>query len=138
VGHEDWILQDIEHAGGDAAAVRNSQPSHATDVMVAYAYDGVQRRNPLIFFGMGFVLEGTSVQLATRAADQLMTALDLPPKAFTYLTSHGEIDREHTKDFESLVNRFDDAQDRTDVTQAANSFYRLYADVFGEIERVVA
>jgi pyrroloquinoline quinone (PQQ) biosynthesis protein C len=138
VGHDDWILQDIDRAGGDAAAVRNSQPSHATDVMVAYAYDGIQRRNPLIFFGMGFVLEGTSVQLALRAADRLMAALDLPPKAFTYLTSHGEIDREHTKDFETLVNRFDQAQDRHDVTQAANSFYRLYADVFGEIERVVA
>jgi pyrroloquinoline quinone (PQQ) biosynthesis protein C len=136
-GHDEWILQDIDCAGGDAASVRNGQPSHATDVMVAYAYDGVQRRNPLIFFGMGFVLEGTSVQLAIRAADKLMEALDLPPQAFTYLTSHGEIDREHTKDFATLVNRFDRAADRADVTQAANTFYRLYGDVFGEIEKAV-
>ena len=37
--------------------------------MVAYAYDTVQRRNPVGFFGMVYVLEGTSVALALSAAD---------------------------------------------------------------------
>ena len=55
-GHQEWILNDIRHAGGDAEAVRNGQPSLATELMVSYAWDTVQRRNPVGFFGMVLVL----------------------------------------------------------------------------------
>src|SRR3569832_2384163 len=67
-GHEEWILADIRACGGDAEAVRASTPRPATELMVAYAYDTVQRRQAVGFFGMVLVLEGTSVQLAARAA----------------------------------------------------------------------
>ncbi len=36
--------------------------------MVAYVYDYIARRNPVGFFGMVHVLEGTSTALATTAA----------------------------------------------------------------------
>lgn len=129
-GHDDWILADIDRAGGDAAMARDAAPSLATDIMVAYAYDMVQRRNPLGFFGMAFVLEGTSVQLATRAAGTLQAALDLPESAFTYLSSHGALDIEHTATFAGLVNRFDREEDRRCVIDAAKAFFRLYGDIF--------
>ena len=67
-GHDEWILNDIAACGGDAEAVRHGRPSPATEIMVAYAYDTVQRGNPLGFFGMVHVLEGTSVSLALLAA----------------------------------------------------------------------
>src|ERR1019366_3049918 len=82
VGHQEWILNDIAAAGGDAEAVRNGQPSLETELMVAYAYDAIARGSPVGFFGMVFVLEGTSVQLATQAAKSLQNCLDLPPAAF--------------------------------------------------------
>jgi pyrroloquinoline quinone (PQQ) biosynthesis protein C len=132
-GHDQWILADIARAGGDADAVRNGEPCHATDVMIAYAYDGVLRRDPLVFFGMGFVLEGTSVQLATKAATALREALGLPDDAFTYLRSHGELDIEHVRNFAALVNRLETTADRREVTRAARAFYRLYGDVFHAI-----
>ena len=37
-------------------------PNVATELMVAYAYDTIQRINPMAFFGMVYVLEGTSIQ----------------------------------------------------------------------------
>lgn len=129
-GHDEWILSDIDRAGGDSQAVRDAAPGLATEIMVAYAYDIVQRRNPLGFFGMAFVLEGTSVQLATRAAATLQAALDLPDSAFTYLASHGELDIEHTAAFATLVNRFDREEDRRCVIDAAKAFFRLYGDIF--------
>ena len=64
IGNEEWILNDIAAAGGDADVVRNSQPELPAEVMVAYAYDLLNRGNPAAFFGMVFVLEGTSVALA--------------------------------------------------------------------------
>src|SRR3569832_1812051 len=77
-GHEEWILADIHACGGDAEAVRASTPLPATELMVAYAYDTVQRRQAVGFFGMVLVLEGTSVQLAARAARAIQRCLELP------------------------------------------------------------
>lgn len=137
-GHDEWILNDIDCAGGDAAAVRAGAPAAATEVMVAYAYDGILRRNPVSFFGMAMVLEGTSVALAGRAATVLQEALGLPAAAFTYLSSHGAIDVAHTETFAGLVNRFDAEEDRRDLIHAARIFYRLYGDVFRDLDGAAA
>jgi pyrroloquinoline quinone (PQQ) biosynthesis protein C len=133
IGHDEWILHDLSACGADAEAVRRSAPGMATDVMVGYAFDTVQRRNPLGFFGMAHVLEGTSVALATKAAATLQQALGLPGEAFTYLTSHGELDIDHTAQFAQLMNRLDDEEDRADVIRAAKTFFRLYGDIFRSI-----
>jgi hypothetical protein len=98
--------------------------------MVAYAYDSIARGHPLGFFGMVHVLEGTSVALALNAAERIQSALALPDDAFSYLRSHGELDREHTAQFAALMNRIDDSADQTAIVHAAKMFYRLYADVF--------
>jgi hypothetical protein len=55
-------------------------PGHATEVMVAYAYDTIARGNPLGFFGMVHVLEGTSVSLALLAADAIQKPLGCPTR----------------------------------------------------------
>jgi hypothetical protein len=129
-GHDEWILDDIRACGGDAEAVRRSAPGIATEVMVAYAYDTIARGNPLGFFGMVHVLEGTSVSLALAAADAIQKPLRLPDSAFTYLRSHGELDREHTAHFALLMDRIDDPQDQAAIVHAARVFFRLYGDVF--------
>lgn len=130
IGHDDWILADLAACGADVDAVCRSRPAPATDVMVAYAYHQIDRRNPVGLFGMVHVLEGTSAAIATTAADSMRTALGLPAAAFTYLTSHGSLDQQHVRTFEDLMNRLDDADDRGAVVDCARTFYRLYADVF--------
>lgn len=129
-GHDAWILDDIAACGGDADAVRRGPPGHATEVMVAYAYDTIARRNPLGFFGMVHVLEGTSVSLALLAADAIQVPLRLPDTAFSYLRSHGTLDQQHTAHFARLMDRIDDPRDQADIVHAARAFFRLYGDVF--------
>jgi pyrroloquinoline quinone (PQQ) biosynthesis protein C len=130
MGHQEWILDDLEACGADRAAIAASEPAHATELMVSYAYDTIARRNPVGFFGMVLVLEGTSVALATRAAETIETSLGLPRTAFSYLRSHGDLDIEHVGFFETLMDRLDDADDQAAVVHAARRFYRLYGDVF--------
>jgi pyrroloquinoline quinone (PQQ) biosynthesis protein C len=129
-GHDEWILDDIAACGGDALGVRRGRPGPATELMVAYAYDTIARGNPLGFFGMVLVLEGTSVALALLAADRIQQALRLPDRAFSYLRSHGELDREHTAHFAGLMNLIDDPGDQAAIIHAARMFYRLYGEVF--------
>jgi heme oxygenase len=129
-GHDEWILHDIAACGADAEAVGHGAPGHATEVMVAYAYDTIARRNPLGFFGMVHVLEGTSVSLALMAADAIQAPLRLPDAAFSYLLSHGTLDVEHTAHFARLMDRIHDPRDQADIVHAARAFFRLYGDVF--------
>ena len=129
IGHEEWILNDIAAAGGDAEAVRESRPGLPAELMVAYAYDLVNRGNPAGFFGMVFVLEGTSVALALTAADRIQQALALPNKAFSYLRSHGTLDQEHTQHLAALVNAMT-PEDQAEVVRCAKIFFRLYGDIF--------
>ncbi len=131
-GHDEWILDDIR-ACGDTSAVRHSQPGVATEVMVAYAYDTIARRNPLGFFGMVHVLEGTSVSLALLAADQIQKPLGLPDSAFSYLRSHGTLDQEHVQHFQLLMDQITDPQDQRDIIHCAQVFFRLYGDVFRDL-----
>lgn len=133
VGHQEWILNDIKHAGGDAEAARLGEPNEATEMMVAYAYDYVSRVNPVGFFGMVFVLEGTSIQLATNVAKTLQLSLGLPENCFSYLSSHGSLDLEHMKFFEKLVNQIDDAEDQQAIIHVAKRMFRLFAEVFRSI-----
>lgn len=130
VGHQEWILSDIAACGGDPDAVRSSQPHASTELMVAYAYHQIDRGNPISFFGMVHVLEGTSTALATHAADTLRGALGLPPEAFSYLNSHGSLDISHVAFFEGLVNRLEREADQQAVLHMARMMYKLYGDVF--------
>lgn len=129
IGHEEWILNDIAAAGGDAEAVRNSRPELPAEVMIAYAYDLINRGNPAAFFGMVYVLEGTSVALALLAADRIQETLQLPDSAFTYLRSHGTLDIEHTRVLADLLENMT-ATDQADVIHAARVFFKLYGDIF--------
>ncbi len=130
MGHQEWILNDIAACGGDKEAVRHAEPMPATELMVAYAYDTVMRRNPVGFFGMVLVLEGTSVALATNAAKNIQSALNLPDTAFSYLTSHGSLDVGHVDFYRNLMGRLDDADDQAAVVHCARMFYKLYGDIF--------
>jgi thiaminase len=130
MGHQEWILNDIKACGADAEAVRHGQPDITTELMVSYAYDTIARNNTVSFFGMVLVLEGTSIELATRAAENLQQSLGLPKQAFSYLLSHGSLDIEHVDFFKSLMNKIEDEDDKRAIIHCAKVMYRLYGDIF--------
>jgi pyrroloquinoline quinone (PQQ) biosynthesis protein C len=135
IGHDDWILNDIEAAGGDRSAAAASLPNIETDAMVAYAWDTAQRRNPVGFFGMAYVLEGTSIALAVRAADEIEKTLGLPRSAFTYLRSHGTLDLEHIEHLGGILDGLTDPADQAAVIQCARAMFWLYGNVFRSLEK---
>lgn len=134
IGHDEWILNDIKACGFDAEAVRSSEPAFATELMVSFLYDNINRKNPLGLFGMVFVLEGMSAQLATGAAGLIQKGLGLPDEAFTYLVSHGTLDLDHIKFFEKIMNMLDNDEDKACVIHCAKAMYKLYGDIFRTLE----
>ena len=130
LGHQEWILSDIAACGADPEPVRCARPHPSTELMVAYAYHQIDRGNPVSFFGMVHVLEGTSTALATHAAGTIQGALGLPAQAFSYLSSHGSLDIKHVAFFKDLMNRLDDSADQAAVVHGARMMYGLYGDIF--------
>lgn len=135
-GHEHWILGDIKNCGGDPAAVRDGEPRPATLAMTDYAYDYIRQANPMGFFGMVFVLEGTSVRLATQGAEAVARNLGLGPECFSYLSSHGALDLEHLTFFETLMNQVDDPADQAAIIEVAKAIFERFANVFRAIPHV--
>jgi len=138
MGHQEWILNDIAATGADKELVREALPLLETELMVSYAYDTIARSNPVGFFGMVLVLEGTSVALATHAAENIKATLDLPQEAFSYLTSHGSLDVGHVEFYENLMNQLSCEKDQRAVLHSAKIFYKLYGDIFRALPVVTA
>ena len=134
MGHQEWILNDIAVCGYDKEIARLLPPLPATELMIAYAYDMINRVNPLGFFGMVHVLEGTSINIADKAADIIRSKLNLPQKAFSYLYSHGSLDQEHVKFFEALMNKIVDKREQQLIIHCTKMFYKLYGDIFRSLK----
>lgn len=135
-GHEGWILDDIEALGGDSGQVAAGTGSFAVRVMVGHAYFSIEHVSPYAFLGMAHVLEGMSVALAGAAAEAIGRTLGADRTAgFSYLTSHGDLDRSHTGIYARLLDQIDTADRRLIVVAAARDFYRLYGAVFEELDR---
>lgn len=130
IGHQEWILNDIAACGADKELVRKSTPAFATEMMVSFAYDTVNRVNPLGFFGMVHVLEGTSIAMADQAAENIQQTLKLPKNAFSYLRSHGSLDIEHVKFFEGLMTQITNESEQDFIVSSAKKFYCLYGNIF--------
>ena len=130
IGHEEWILNDIRLAGGNAERACNSSPSLPVELMTSYAYDLVTRRNAVGFFGMIFVLEGTSTALATHAAEAIQKSLHLQKNCFSYLLSHGSLDVSNMQFFEKTVNKITEPDDQRDIIHTARVIYHLFAEMF--------
>jgi pyrroloquinoline quinone (PQQ) biosynthesis protein C len=130
IGHDEWILNDIEACGGNREQAKVSKPSEPIELMVAFTYDVAQRQNPIGVFGMVHCLEGTSIQVATPAAEALQKGLGLPPQAFTYLSSHGSLDIEHYEFFKGLMNQVTDRADQDWIIHCARRVFNLYTAMF--------
>ncbi|EAS41205.1 biliverdin-producing heme oxygenase [Photobacterium profundum] len=132
-GHHEWILNDIQTCGGNTKDVRANthQGKVGADIelMVAYLYHQIDRCNPMAFFGMVWVLEGTSVSEGGQVATAIQTTLKLPDSAMSYLKSHSELDQEHIKMFEGLMNQITDPDDQQAIIDGANMVYQLYGQM---------
>ncbi len=132
-GHEEWILGDIRNAGADPDEARRSAPHPATEALIAYNYDYIQRRNPIGFLGMVYMLESTSTEIAARGAVAIRQSLDLPNDAVLYLASHGMLDEKHMAFFADLVNRITDPVEQEAIVEVACTTFHLFANVMRAI-----
>jgi pyrroloquinoline quinone (PQQ) biosynthesis protein C len=134
-GHELWILEDINALGGDAEEVRISAPRLPCKLMVGHAYYLIDRVSPYAMLGMIHVLEGMAVALASKAVSAIRSSIaSTTDEGFKYLTTHGDLDIRHAEFFEGLIDKLD-RQHLPLVIETATDFYKLYGDLFRELDQ---
>lgn len=135
-GHEAWILDDIRFLAGDDAVrkVTSNEGDPAVRVLVGYMHHAIQNIDPYAMLGMVFVLEGTSVTIASVAAQSISSRLGLPlTQGFSYLTSHGAVDQEHIVFLRELVDGIEDRARQDRIVDTAQIVYRLWGEMFRDL-----
>jgi len=138
IGHEQWILNDIEACGFDRLEYEYGTAPFSSEIMISFLYDYIARKNPVGIFGMVLVLEGTSSSLAPVVSEIVKDELNLSDMALTYLVTHGELDQDHIHFFERTMNKISDPKDKEAIIHVANMVYRLYGDVYRSIPAAAA
>jgi pyrroloquinoline quinone (PQQ) biosynthesis protein C len=134
-GHELWILEDINALGGDAEEVRRSAPRLPCKLMVGHAYYLIDRVSPYAMLGMIHVLEGMAVALATKAVSAIRLSIaSTADEGFKYLTTHSDLDVGHAEFFRNLIDKID-RRHLPLVIETATDFYKLYGDLFRELDQ---
>lgn len=134
-GHELWILEDIQALGGDIEEVRRSAPRLPCRVMVGHAYYLIDRVSPYAMLGMIYVLEGMAVALASKAVSSIRSSIAATSDdGFKYLTTHSDLDVGHAEFFEGLIEKINPRY-LSFVIEAATDFYKLYGDLFRELDQ---
>ena len=129
-------MNDIRAIGGQEAVDRaiSYEGDQAVRVMVGYVYYAIDPISPYAILGMVHVLEGTSVDIASLAADSIAKRLGIPTtKGFSYLTSHGAVDLEHAQFFERLVNQIDNKCQQEIIIDTARITYQLWGNMFSNL-----
>jgi pyrroloquinoline quinone (PQQ) biosynthesis protein C len=135
-GHENWILDDIAAVGtpDDVERVLASQGGPAVRALVGYMYYAIERISPYAMLGMVYVLELTSTGIAQRAAAAIAQGFGVSPeRGFSYLTSHGEIDRDHVAFLRGLLDEIEAPETQAIVIDTANMVYRLWGEMFVDL-----
>ena len=108
-GHEDWVVNDLEAMGVEAAQVFGYKPTEFMLGLNGYNYWAADRRHPCSVLGMLYALEVIASvyggPLTTAIADSLLLQGD---RGISFISSHATLDTEHMADLRLVMNTLDD------------------------------
>ena len=132
-GHEEWVLNDVHAMGGDREAVRTGKPAPPIQALVGYNYYVSQYVNPTGILGMVHVMEEIAATFASRAAGKIADSIGVPcTDGFSFMTSHGEMDKDHVDEFKVLVETITNPADVDALIDASRVNYAMFGALFRE------
>jgi hypothetical protein len=102
MGHDEWLLEDLEALGIDRREVLARTPPPAIAALVGAQYYWIAHHHPVSVLGYCFVTETAPVPVAE--VEDLIHRTGLPPAAFRTILRHAAIDLKHAADMERIVD----------------------------------
>jgi hypothetical protein len=101
-GHDAWVLEDYEAAGGDPAEILTMTVGGAVAAVVGSQYYWIRHVHPIALLGHIAVLEGYPP--AVDIAGRLAARSGLPREAFRSLERHAVLDQRHRDEAYRLID----------------------------------
>jgi pyrroloquinoline quinone (PQQ) biosynthesis protein C len=113
-GHEEWVRNDLQAVGVDAATTEAFEPSPHTRALVGYNYWAADRAHPASALGMLYTLEVIASVYGGPFTSAIKEALLLDGEAgVSFIGSHATLDAQHMAELRKILNTIHDppAQD---------------------------
>jgi heme oxygenase-like protein len=102
IGHDEWLLGDLEALGRDRAAVLGRTPSPAVAGVVGAQYYWILHVHPVALLGYTMLLEGYAP--APADVEELMGRTGYGPDAFRTMSGHAELDPGHADELAETID----------------------------------
>jgi Iron-containing redox enzyme len=101
-GHDDWLLEDMQVLGIDAADVLRQPPSPLVAELVGAQYYWINHFHPVALLGYIAVIEGYPPEV--EAVHELVARSGHPKAAFRTFIRHAHLDPRHKADVDRLID----------------------------------
>lgn len=135
-GHDVWLLEDLEAAGGDREAALRRIPSPRVATLVGAQYYWLRHAHPVSLLGHMAVVEGYSPPPGL--ADRLQQVTGHPREAFRAIRRHERLDIKHKRELYELIDSLALGAEHEQLMGIAGLHTMQAAiEVFEEIQRSV-
>lgn len=132
-GHEQMALNDLKNLGLYNEGVEIPPPLPQTTVLIAYLYWISQHGNPVQRLGYSYWAE-SCYEYIMPLMDQVTRSLGLTRAQTTFLVAHAEIDKEHSRQVQHMINRVcKTTRDWQDVTEVMETSLKLTGNMMDSI-----
>jgi pyrroloquinoline quinone (PQQ) biosynthesis protein C len=119
MGHEEWVLQDLEAVGVSAETTRTHQPTPDTQALVGFNYWAADRRHPCSVLGMLYTLEVIASVYGGPFAAAIRESLLLEgERGVSFISSHATMDTDHMVGMRKILNTLEDAAAQDAVVES--------------------
>lgn len=102
VGHDEWLLEDLEALGRDRAAVLVRPPSPTVAGVIGAQYYWILHFHPVALLGYTMLLEGYAP--APADVEDLMARTGYGPDSFRTMSGHAELDPDHADELAETID----------------------------------
>lgn len=137
VGRDAWLVNDLVACGIPENETLNSMPKRYIEMMVAYAYDMVNRQHPIGILGLQFMLM-TALQSfvgKNNIEKNLHELTDLSQQALSFVNHRSEQEKSQLGCILVALDNIEDEGDKSYIVHVTKNFYLIYTDFLYEIGR---
>ncbi|ABF40054.1 hypothetical protein Acid345_1051 [Candidatus Koribacter versatilis Ellin345] len=101
-GHDEWLLEDMEHCGIDRQHAIERIPSGAVAALIGAQQFWVLQEHPVAFLGYVSVVEGNPP--VQTHINEIRDATGYPDASFRSLREHADVDTGHAAELRGLID----------------------------------
>jgi pyrroloquinoline quinone (PQQ) biosynthesis protein C len=134
MGHENWVLNDLQAFGVGPDAARAHAPSVYTLALIGYNHWAASRRDPCSVLGMLYALEVIASVYGGPFASALRERLLLEGDAgVSFISSHATMDTEHMVRLRSVLNKLNVPDALPAVAESARVNFHHFTQIMAAV-----